>query len=207
MKVIEIKGAEPFLKALSLDNKNINGVLLKPIFRGQSDANWAALPSAYRDDGNLLLDRKLYPLGVRTNREQIEAEFYTLSLLVDELNQNGFHVPNEEILNLDTNSNEFNEFITKIGRGESIWPPKKYHSLMSIAQHYGMPTRLLDFTYDPYVALYFAVKGVLEGVNSDYLAVYVVNKFNPKLTGYDFIENYESDGLYKKTLKTEFIKS
>jgi len=37
-----------------------------------------------------------------------------------------------------------------------------YLELAAIAQHYGFPTLLLDWTLDPLCALYFAVKGSLE---------------------------------------------
>jgi len=52
--------------------------------------------------------------------------------------------------------------------------PEHKLSWLAIMQHYGAPTRLLDFTYSPYVALFFALRN-REKNESDYAEVWGIN--------------------------------
>lgn len=52
--------------------------------------------------------------------------------------------------------------------------PKSKLAWLSVMQHYGAPTRLIDFTESPYVALYFALEAYNPLLKND-LAVYAID--------------------------------
>jgi hypothetical protein len=56
---------------------------------------------------------------------------------------------------------------------ENIVPDSKL-AWLSIMQHYGVPTRLLDFTASPYVALYFALEAYEPQTKKDF-AVFAID--------------------------------
>lgn len=54
------------------------------------------------------------------------------------------------------------------------WIPHDMHEAAALAQHYGIPTRLLDWTYDIFVAMYFAFRGAI-GKDGN-MCIWAINK-------------------------------
>lgn len=79
---------------------------------------------------------------------------------------------------------------------ENIEPDSKL-AWLAIMQHYGVPTRILDFTESPFVALYFALETYRASSGKD-LAVYAIDWTAAMKKSVEFIQG--ADATFKYTL-------
>ena len=103
-----------------------------------------------------------YPYASTVEEFQYYKEIRVLMNFFDRGDKVGLKIPaNQDIRKLlDHDDDELED------KYRFYWPNPNYFELISLAQHYGVPTRALDWSYDYKVALYFAVKNIL---NKDYL--------------------------------------
>jgi len=201
LETIEINNAKKFIEIISLSNDKYYKSNHDYIFRGQANSKWELIPSILREKTKLYDESgQIKKDEFWSNRNQIEVEFFMINEFVKELNLSGFHIPNEETLNIINSSEEYIHFISNLGRGKA-WPTKEYIGVLSIAQHYGIPTRFIDFTYDPLVALYFAAKSSLKIKKSNKIAVYALDKDAYEFSKYNFTNINDLNTVEKSASK------
>jgi hypothetical protein len=85
-----------------------------------------------------------------------------MRLFVSGINEQGGELPSQAAFGL-TNWSEIDQIVEAAAPGEgplpaTIWPPPELHQLFALGQHYGLPTRLLDWSERGRVAAYFAAE-------------------------------------------------
>lgn len=106
------------------------------LFRGMPEAKYKLYNSAQR----LLITKELYKISGSSDAQKLEAFYISLiNKLIEELKTwNGGTV--SKLLDL-----------MSINDDNSL-------AYLSFMQHYGLPSPLLDFTDDPFIALFFATE-------------------------------------------------
>lgn len=126
------------------------------VYRGQADSTWPLIPSLWR---NIEYVTSSEPGCGVTVKQMLDAEFISLRDFIKYCDKIGVNIPND--------SREFRkEFVKGFGLGKyynnpNLWPDEEYFGLIALAQHHGVPTRLLDWTSTVSTALYFAVSSSL----------------------------------------------
>lgn len=139
-------------------------------YRGHQDAKWELESSLYR----ALSDRQ-----VNWNKK------------ASRFGKEKIHDP---ILEQELENSLIERFRTSIKLLTNAYPIQKNNlEWLSIMQHYGCPTRLLDFTYSPYVALFFAVERGL----TDFSILMVNLSDIRRLTGSSYGSEYENLWTYE----------
>jgi FRG domain-containing protein len=145
------------------------------LFRGVGDVLHSLTPAAFRSSARLFLPPHTAVGPGGTNRQQIERELKTLIAFIKAVDRQGHPIP-EDTQHLRAELKSLEEdlsFPSKTTIKE--WPPSSLLSALALAQHYGVPTRLLDWSLDPYVSAYFAAANAATKISEKgHLAVWAV---------------------------------
>jgi len=131
-------------------------------FRGQGNAGWPLLPSAFRNGTKLSYEDSTVsaPAPVPTDAQSGWQEYYEYKLI-----QHFLYLADRVGLGVPGDAQHF-RLPPSSGNDRSLapgdWPQPDVLETMAIAQHHGVPTRLLDITHNAFVAAFFAADDALD---------------------------------------------
>jgi hypothetical protein len=123
------------------------------IYRGQANSAWKLTPSAMRP-GVLsqfltLCDPPMVDRPIRSAQEQRDLEEHVVVDFASSVDRQGLAVPGDHQRLRDKTLAHLSNDVTGFPQVDRL-------GIYALAQHHGIPTRLLDWSRDPRIAAYFA---------------------------------------------------
>ncbi|ASJ91498.1 FRG domain-containing protein [Porphyrobacter sp. CACIAM 03H1] len=187
------------------------------LFRGHSDASWPLLPSAFRPlssryagllDAVSRYEKRVLETRDWSNLNSGQAEYFINShILMWSISE--FCKKCHEIGEIDM----LDVYEGLIQSGERFFSPQRVHHcftnsfgdvhqnlrlrfIYELAQHYGLPTHLLDWTTNPLFALHFASRDWWNGESEGEIAVWAMS---PRSNTLEFTDEF--DKVYRLSVQ------
>lgn len=181
--------ANDFLKDISYGGDMYTQITSHHVFRGHKLGTYELVPSVLRhkiqylnQDGSIY-DEHNANADMLSDSEwvQREYEYWKLRLFFEFCDENNLKLPNVDRMREHLFS--YKDFASAQMAIED-WMPYDLKELASLAQHYGMETRLLDWSSRIETAIYFAIhqepvltEEDLSNENSKYVVIWVLDTF------------------------------
>lgn len=141
------------------------------IFRGVSDSKFRLIPKSLRSKEE---DEATHILLNSYNKCKKRAELAIICEFYTQCHRGGLNLPH---LQYDLHKILLNaqiEDLVHFQNDQPTWPMPELLPIFGLAQHYGIPTRLLDWSLNPFVAAFFAAQPI-QPQTPAHLAVWILN--------------------------------